>query len=169
MSCTVLTKGRTTPCSDTVGGLDYIELCDFGTLGAITYSGTDTDVITAFAGSPVWYKYELNSTANNFVENVQADDDAGTTYFNQVLTLSLKKLDKSSHKELKLVTYGRPHVRVTDRNGNSFIMGLHKGAKVTGGTWTVGGALGDFNGYNMTLEANETTPANFLSGSALPA
>lgn len=168
MSCTVLTKGRTTPCSDTVGGLDYIELADFGTIGSASYDVTDTDMIDAFELTPTWYKYELNSTANNFVENVLADDDAGTTYFEQVLSLSLKKLDAQSHKELKLVTFGRPHVRITDRNGNSFIMGLLKGSKVTGGSWNTGGALGDFNGYNMTLTANERTPANFLTGSALP-
>ena len=96
MSCTVLTRGRTTPCSDTVGGLDYIELADYDTIGDATYDGTDTDMITAFAGTPTWYKYELNSTANNFAENVMADDDAGTTYFEQVLSISLKKLDKES-------------------------------------------------------------------------
>ncbi len=167
MSCTTLTQGRALSCSDTVGGLDYIEFADYDTIGEPTYDVTDTDVITAFAGTPTWYKYDLASTQNTFVENVTADDDAGTTYFEQVLNISLKKLDVASHKELKLRAYGRPHVRITDRNGNAFIMGLNKGAKVTGGSWNTGGALADFNGYNMTLTANERTPANFLSGSAL--
>jgi hypothetical protein len=165
MSC-LLTAGRLNPCSDTQGGLKYVEFADFDTLGDITYDITDTDVVTAFAGTPTWFKYELNSTANNFVENINSDGDAGTTYYEQVLTLSLKKLDQVSHKELKLVTYGRPHVRITDRNDNVFIMGLLEGTKVTAGSAGTGGAMADFNGYSLTLTGNEKTPANFASGSA---
>lgn len=160
MACS-LTVGLTNPCSDSQGGLAFIELADFDTLGVPTYDVTDDDVITAFAGTPVWFKYELNSTANNFVENVISDGDAGTTYYEQVLTLSLKKLSAVAHKELKLVAWGRPHVKITDRNGNIFIMGLTEGAKVTGGSTATGGAMGDFNGYNLTFTATEPTPANF--------
>jgi len=161
MAC-ILTQGRTNPCSDTQGGLLYVEFADFDTLGAVTYDVTDTDIITAFSGSPTWFKYELNSTANNFVENITSDGDAGTTYYEQVLTLSLKKLDAASTKELKLMTYGRPHVRITDRNGNVLITGLVNGMKVTGGSSATGGAMADFNGYALTLTGNEKTPANFF-------
>jgi len=168
MSCTTLTQGRALSCSDTVGGLDYIEFADYSTIGNPTFDATDTDVITTFDGTPTWYKYDLASTQNTFVENVTSDDDAGTTYFEQVLTLSLKKLDIASHKELKLLAYGRPHVRITDRNGNSFIAGLKKGMKVTGGSFQTGGALSDFQGYNLTLTGHERMPANFLSGAAKP-
>jgi len=163
MAC-ILTTGKTNPCSDSQGGLAFIELADFDTLGTATYV-TGSDVIASFSGTPVWFKYELNSTANNYVENINSNGDAGTTYFEQVLTLSLKKLDAISHKELKLVTYGRPHVRITDRNGNVFIMGLLEGAKVTAGSIATGGAMADFNGYSLTLTANEKNPANFYVGS----
>lgn len=162
MAC-LLTQGRLNPCSDSQGGLQYVEFADFDSLGAITYSA-GTDIITAFSGSPTWYKYELNSNANNYVENVLSNGDAGTTYFEQVLTLSLKKLDAVSHKELKLMTYGRPHVKITDRNGNVIIMGLLEGAKVTGGSIATGGAMADFNGYSLTLTATEKNPANFYTG-----
>jgi len=162
MAC-LLTAGRLNPCNDTQGGLAFVEFADFDTLGLATFE-SGSDAIASFAGTPVWYKYELNSNANNFVENINSDADAGTTFYEQVLTLSLKKLDSVSHKELKLVTYGRPHVRITDRNGNVFIMGLLEGAKVTGGSAVTGGAMGDFNGYNLTLTGREKTPANFYTG-----
>lgn len=165
MASCLLTTARTGSCTDTQGGLDYIEFADFGTLGDITYdSGSLSDNITDMSGSTDFYKYELNSTANNYVENITSDEDAGTTYYEQVLTLSLKKLDAVSHKELKLVTYGRPHVKITDKNGNKFIMGLIYGAKVTAGTIQTGGAMGDFNGYNLTLTAKEEKSANFYTG-----
>lgn len=174
MACN-LTSGRTNyPCTDSMGGLDFVEFCDYHTLtisgsytsGSVTYDVVDTDVITAFNGTPTWYKYDLNSTACNFTQNINSSEDNGTSYFEQVLSLSLQKLDKATHKELKLMLWGKPHVRVHDRNGNYFIMGLTKGAKVTGGTIATGGAGADFNGYTLTLTANEPAPANFLTGSA---
>ena len=41
-------------------------------------------------------------------------------------------------------------------------MGLTQGADVTAGTVSSGSALGDFNGYNLTFESMEVSPANFL-------
>ena len=161
MACNI-TQGITNPCSDTQGGLLYVEFADLGTLGVINYDVTDTDVINSFSGSPTWYKYELNSTANNFVENIMSNADAGTTYYEQVLTLSLKKLDAQKTKELKLLTYGRPHCKITDVNGNVLVCGLINGMKVTGGSSATGGAMADFNGYTLTLTGQEKTPANFL-------
>lgn len=159
MAC-ALSQGRGVQCNDSIGGIDFVEFAAIDTLGDVTYSA-DTDIITSFSGTPVWYKYELNSTANNYVENIISDADAGTTYFEQVLTLSLKRLDAVTTKQIKLMAYSLNHVRITDRNGNVYIMGLEKGAKITAGSSSTGGALGDFSGYNLTISANEKTGANF--------
>jgi len=165
MAC-LLTTGFETKCTDTQGGLAFVEFADWKSLGTPTYSSEagEEDVITSFdATGSVWFKYELNNDSNNYVENILSDEQTGTTYYEQVLTLSLKKMDPISHKELKLVTYGRPHVRITDNNGNKFIMGLNNGAKVTGGSMATGGAMGDFNGYSLTLTGKEATAANFYN------
>jgi hypothetical protein len=58
--------------------------------------------------------------------------------------LTFTKLDKATHKELKLMAYGRPHVFVEDYNGNIFVMGLLHGAEVTGGTIVTGSSDGRF-------------------------
>jgi len=76
-------------------------------------------------------------------------------------------LDKASHKELKLLAYGRPRVIVEDYNGNFFVMGLKHGAEVTGGTVVTGAAMGDMSGYTLVLSAQEEMPANFLDGATL--
>ena len=161
MAC-ILSQGRGVQCNDSIGGIDYVEFAEIDTLGAITYDVADTDVVTSFSGTPVWYKYELNSSANNFVENIISDFDAGSTYFEQILTLSLKRLDAQTTKEVKLMAYGLNHIRITTRNGDQFIMGLEKGAKVTAGTSnTSGGSLGDFQGYSLTISGAEKNPANW--------
>jgi hypothetical protein len=160
MACD-LSLGRIEPCKDSVGGLNAIYFVNFGDLGAITYDVTNTDVIDAIAGTPSAYKYDIKGTST-FTQNIQSDRATGTTAFEQVLEITLKKLSVADHKELKLLAYGRPHVIVEDYNGNYFLAGLEHGCDVTGGTIVTGGAMNELSGYTLTLTGMERVPANFL-------
>ena len=160
MSCDI-SLGRLEPCKDSVGGLKAIYFVNFGDLGAITYDVTNTDVIDAVAGDPDAYKYDIKGTST-FTQNIQSDRATGTTAFEQVLEITLKKLTVVDHKELKLLSYGRPQVIVEDYNGNYFLAGLEHGMDVTGGTIVTGGAMNELSGYTLTLTGMEKAPANFL-------
>jgi len=160
MACD-LALGRIEPCKDSVGGLKNLYFVNYGDLGAITYDVTNTDVIDAVAGTPDAYKYEIKG-ASSFTQNIQSSRDTGTTAFEQVIEVTLKKLTIADHKELKILSYGRPHVIVEDYNGNFFLSGLEHGAEVTGGTIVTGTAMSDLSGYTLTLTAMERVPANFL-------
>jgi len=160
MSCD-LTLGRKEVCKDSVGGLNAVYFVNFGDLGAITYDSTNTDVIDAIAGTPDAFKYELKG-ASTFTQNINSSREAGTTFFEQVLELTFKKLTPKDHKELKLLSFARPHVIVEDYNGNFFLAGLEHGCDVTGGTIVTGGAMADLSGYTLTLTGMERVPANFL-------
>ena len=160
MACEIL-LGRKEPCKDSVGGLDAIYFVNFGDLGAITYDSTNTDVIDTVAGTPSAYKYEIKGTST-FTQNIQSSRDNGTTAFEQVLEVTLKKLTVADHKEIKLLSYGRPHVIVQDYNGNLFVGGLEHGMDVTGGTVVTGASMADLSGYTLTLTGMERLPANFL-------
>ena len=109
------------------------------------------------------YKYELKGNSS-FEQAVNSSRENGTTFFEQTLNLTLKKLSKEDHKEIKLLAYGHPHVAVEDYNGNVFLMGLENGADVSGGTIVTGAAMGDLSGYTLTLAGMEVKPANFVSG-----
>lgn len=159
MACD-LTKGRKEPCKDVVGGLKAVYFTDFGDYGTVTQ--TD-DEITDMDGTFTAYKYELKGNSS-FEQAITSSRENGTTFFEQTLNLTLKKLSKEDNKELKLLAFGRPHVAVEDYNGNVFIMGLEHGAEVTGGSITTGAAMGDLSGYTLTLSASELLPANFVSG-----
>ena len=78
--------------------------------------------------------------------------------------LKPKKLTVQDHKELKLLSYGRPHVIIQDYNNNAFLMGAENGAEVSGGTIVTGAGMGDLSGYTLTLTGQELKPANFLEG-----
>lgn len=157
MACN-LTKGRLEPCKDVVGGLKAVYFTDFGDLGTVTKVD---DSISDLSGTFVAYKYDLKG-GSSFEQAITSSRENGTTYFEQTLNLTLKKLSKEDNKEIKLLAYGRPHVAVEDYNGNVFVMGLEHGAEVTGGTIVTGAAMADLSGYTLTLVGQEVQPANFV-------
>lgn len=162
MACDIA-NGRVEPCKDAVGGLDTVYLINYGISPEnVTYNGTNTDIIDGVTFVEAMYKFELKGT-NSFEQTVQSSRDNGTTYFEQVLTINLKKQDAATHKMVKLLAYGRPHVVVRNRNNQFFLAGLERGMDVTAGTISNGTALGDFSGYTLTFTGMENIPANFLN------
>lgn len=159
MACD-LTRGRKEACLDAVGGIKAVYFTDYGDLGTI--SKTDEE-ITDLTGTFTAFKYELKGS-NSFEQTVNSSRENGTTFFEQTLSITLKKLSKEDHKEVKLLAYGRPHIAIEDYNGNFFLMGEEQGADLTGGSIATGTALGDLNGYTLTFTAQETSPANFING-----
>ena len=159
MSCSLL-FGRSTPCKDTVGGLDAVYFINDGDLGAITYD-SNGDTIATIAGSARVLKYDIKGTSS-FTQNVTSSRENGTTYWEQVLELTLPKITAQDLKELKLLAYGNPKVIVKDYNGNFFLMGTEFGADVTGGTVVTGAAMGDMSGFTLTLTGMEKKPANLF-------
>ena len=131
-------------------------------MGAITYDVTDTDVITTFAGTPEFFKYELKGSTNTYTETITKDANNGTAFFAQALAVTFPILTKEMHKELKLLVWSSPTVIVEDFNDNFLVMGLISGADANGGTIVTGGARGDLSGYTLTMAAEEQTPGNFL-------
>tara|TARA_B100001094_G_scaffold130628_1_gene126448 strand:- start:2681 stop:3259 length:579 start_codon:yes stop_codon:yes gene_type:complete len=161
MSCD-LTLGRKEPCKDVVGGLKNVYFVAFGKLGTVSLTNDEITNLTGDTSNNLTaFKYELKGNSS-FEQTINASRENGTTFFDQTLNLTLKKLTKEDNKELKLLAYGRPHVAVEDYNGNVFMMGLEHGADVNGGTIVTGAAMGDLSGYTLTLNAQETAPANFM-------
>jgi hypothetical protein len=174
MSCDIA-NGRLEACKDSVSGLDAIYIINYGDYnpdpaalgGDVTYSATAglEDVITEIASVSTVYKFELKG-ANSFEQTIQTSRDNGTTFFEQALTIQLKRQDAATHKTIKLLAYGRPHIIVRTRGNQFFIAGLQRGCDVTAGTVSSGSAMGDFSGYNLTFTGMENVPANFLNCSA---
>ena len=162
MACD-LTLGRLEPCKDSVGGIDKLYFVNYGDITTYTNSvvSGEEDNIATVTGTPSAYEYEVKS-ATSLTQNINSDRATGTTSFEQVLEVTLKKLSAADHKELKMLVYGRPHVIVKDNNGNYFLAGLEHGMDVTGGTVVTGAAMNELSGYTLTLTGMEKQPANFL-------
>ena len=165
MSCDI-TNGRIEQCKDSVSGLKAIYFINFDDLDSddVDYNSTDGDVIDTWqpASALSIYKYELKSTANSFTTSINSSRDNGTTFFEQTLVANLKRQDFATHKNVKLLAYGRPRIVVRTMTDQFFLMGLDQGADVSAGEISTGAALGDFNGYSLTFTAQEELPANFI-------
>ena len=165
MACD-LTLGRKEPCKDSVGGIKNVYFVDFGKLGTVTVANDEITNMTGTtiggsANSLTAYKYELKG-GSSLEQTVTSSRETGTTFYEQTLNITLKKLTKEDNKELRLMAYGRPHIAVEDYNGNVFMMGLENGADVSGGTVVSGTAMGDMSGYTLTFSGQETQAANFM-------
>lgn len=156
MAC-LLTNGRTLGCKNSVGGLKNVYFCDFGTLGATTIVAGE---ITAIAGTPDFFKYEIKGNSS-LETTIVSSRENGTTFYTQALNLTLPILDKATQEEIKLLASARPHIAVEDYNGKFYLVGLQNGAEVTGGTIVTGAAMGDLSGFTLTFEGMEKSPANF--------
>ena len=160
MACD-LTGGRLRPCKDAVGGIKKLHFVDFGDLGTLTF-GTD-DEITDMTGTFDYHTYDVKGNSS-LETNITSSMENGTTFFEQVLNATLFKLTKEDNKELKLMAYGRPHVIVQTFDDKFLLVGADNGADVTGGTAVTGTAMGDLNGYTLTLTANEIRMPSFIDG-----
>jgi len=162
MACDLLNAGRKEPCKDVVGGITAVYFVNYGAYGKAEIDAA-TDEVDDFSNSAATaYKYEVKGNSN-LTQNINSSRENGTTFFEQVLTLTLHKLSKEDNKQIKLMAYGRPHVLVEDYNKNVFVVGVEHGADVSGGTVVTGAAMGDLSGYTLTLTAMEKLPANFLA------
>ena len=163
MSCD-LTLGRSEPCKDSVGGIKAVYFINYGD-ATISNDITDTTLIDDLGTLSV-YKYELKG-ANQFDQNINASRENGTTYFEQVLGIVLKKQDSTTSKEVKMMAYGRPQIVIHYRNGDAVLAGETEGCEVTGGSFVSGSAFGDLNGYNLTFTGMEAVYARHLMGATV--
>jgi hypothetical protein len=160
MACDI-SLGRLEPCKTSVGGLKAVYIMNEGDATGVTYDATDTDAITAIAGTPSGYKYDLKGNSS-FEQTINSSRENGTTFFTQTLNLTLKSIGVKDLKQIKLLAYGRPQVIVEDNNGKLFYAGLKNGMEVTGGTIVTGAAMGDLSGFTLTIVGEEPVPANMI-------
>ena len=154
-----MSTGRKLACKDAVGGVQKVFFADYGTLGTATITA---GIVTAFSGTTyTLFQYDVKS-ASGLEQTITSSNDNGTTFFEQTLTLVLTKLDAPTQAELAKVIATRPHVFIQDNNGNYLSVGMTRGCDVNG-TISTGVALGDLNGYSLTITGQEPLMAQFIT------
>jgi hypothetical protein len=162
-----ITKGRSVPCFDSVGGLKDLYYINWDPTMILTFdpaTGEITDMTEEDGTTGVtMYKWEVEN-ASSFTESPKVNTDNGTTYWEQVLTATFKKLDIDTRKQLQMMAYGKVQCVTVDNNGIPQLLGYLRGLRVTDGTATTGTALEDLSGYTLTQTGMEKEPALWFQG-----
>jgi hypothetical protein len=162
MACN-LTAGIPLACRDNTGGVGNVWITDFANITSITSSTGDT--ITSISGTGTFYEFQLIRTSSQMTETVNASLENGTIFYTQELVLYFAKLEQAKRNILKTLGQSqRLAVVMSDNNGKYFLLGQTYGMYVSAGSNVTGKALGDANGYNLTLQAMEPNPMNELAG-----
>lgn len=153
-----LTQGFTKDCKKQVGGIKAIYLLELANKGTITQATGEITAWTQASGTQFW-KYELREESSSFAENINLNNQAGTLFYEQVVTFQLDPLDYNHKVELDLVAQNDVLVIVQDSNGRYWLAGEDNGCYITAGAMQTGQAKGDLSGFTMTLTGREAGPA----------
>lgn len=164
MSTCNLTYGISLDCIDSIGGvagtLWISSNADLGTLTLSTSAGSESLITAATGETGTFYEFELAKNVGSFVENFNISNENGTAFWEQTLSINLQKMEASKRNQLLLVSRNRDlKVIFEDNNGKYWLMGYSRGAVVSAGTSVSGQAVGDLNGYTLTLTAQEPAMA----------
>ena len=166
MACTSITSGRNESCKDNVGGIKNIYIGSWDSsiweeLGLRVDSYGDM-IEDGNLSSPISiYKFELKSDANTFEETNEVSNENQTSFWTQTLTVSLKKQTQLSQTQIEIMSKGQVFVIIEDYNGSYRVAGLYRGLDVQANTST-GGAMGDMNGYTLTMTGVSPLPAHYI-------
>lgn len=163
MACEFIDSGRLLECKNYTGGLVNAYFAPWSNIGATVVSSE----LTGLGDLAEVFKFELKNTGNTYVETETASRDNGTIFYDSQLNLVLTGLTAPLVNQAKLLSRDRMLIFLEDNNGKIHAIGLKNGADKTTGTRELGGALGDFYGLKMTLQALEPETAPILSSSAV--
>jgi len=162
MSCSI-TSGLTLGCKDSQGGIEYLYIADLPTYDTIT---TDVDgKITSLdaGGSPTsisFFKFEVPKQTSSFTETINADNAAGTIFYQQDALMVFNKMQAATRDQIKLLAQNpKLLVVVKDGNGLFWSVGVTRGAEVSAGTVGTGTSYGDRNGGEITITGLEPEPS----------
>jgi adenine deaminase len=162
MSCSI-TSGLTLGCKDSQGGLEYLYIADLPTYDTITTNAGGEIVSLDASGTPVtitFYKYEVPKQSSSFTETINADNTAGTVFYQQDALMVFNKMESVKRDQIKLLAQN-PKLLVVIKDGNSkfWSVGVTRGAELTAGSVATGVAYGDRNGGEITLTGLEPDPS----------
>lgn len=166
MACDI-TAGRTEACKSNVGGLRNMYVGNYSASLYENWTEAD-DKITALTTAMDVFKFELRGENNTFEETNENSRDNGTSFWTQTANIVIKKQDNLTQGQLKLLSFGRPHVILEDYNGNFRLLGAQNGCEIAVSSAT-GGAMGDLNGYTLAIEGKELSMAYFVDSAIVVA
>ena len=169
MACDI-SKGRLEACKESVGGIKNLYIANYSSAmyAGMADSATKPPTDAAFNGQVDTlgakvdvFQFEVRGDNNTFEETNENSRDNGTSFWTQSGSFVVKAQNAETMMQLKLLSYGRPHIIIEDYNGKFRMAGAQNGVEVSVNTST-GGAMGDLYGYTISFEGKEVLPSLFI-------
>lgn len=168
MPCSI-TAGRTVSCKDAVSGIRNVYIANYIDIPAQTGYTIASGLITVMATTPLEvYEYAVRRESSKLDISIATDPKAGTTHFEQRLTLQFNKLNKDDADAVKILAYDRVVIIVQDNQDNLLVLGARNGMDMEGSSMTTGQNYGDQSGFSLTFVGREINEALWCKPSAGP-
>lgn len=167
MAC-ALTQDYNLDCRDSVGGLKEVYFMELGSLSAFTEASGVVTALTKAAGKR-FYKYQLVKQTSMFDDTFTGNEENGTNYSAQKLSIVLNKMQANTRNEIQLLAKNLLVAVAVDRNGKAFLLGATNGLVAKTAKGESGTKMGDRNGYVIEFDGNEPFMAQEVSSSIVSA
>lgn len=154
-ACGITLKGIDFSCKDNVGGIKNIWLADWNdaapTVVAKRYRAT---IQTGSNSDPdyVFKLYRIRTGNGSMNSTLNADESNGTVYVQTDLNMKFTKLSEDGRNEVAEILRGNVAAIVETNTGEYYGLGAEHPLTLSAGTVNTGAAMGDFAGYDITVQ-----------------
>ena len=170
MACNLAT-GRTEPCKQYIGGLDYIYIfkwsdVDYDSMGNINSDAIPMTAYLKKSGGQIYaYKFDLKGI-NSFESTSTVSQETAGKVFDQSITVTLKGLDSVSVTQFNELMSEKTIAFVKERNQDLYYFFGGVNGMTNNGVLSSGQAMADLNGVTFTLTGQERVPFKTFNSTA---
>lgn len=151
--CAII-NGDEIDCRDSVGGIEEIYVTEFQNKNVLTESSGVVTAFTLLSGKRFW-TYQLEKENAELTETAQVSVENGTVFFDQSISVTLKKWSAAKRNKVNLLQQNRLLVIAKYRTGVYVLLGKTAGLDLTVIEQKSGKAYGDLNGFTLTFTGKE--------------
>tara|TARA_R110000822_G_scaffold150584_4_gene289683 strand:- start:177 stop:710 length:534 start_codon:yes stop_codon:yes gene_type:complete len=163
MSC-FISSGISLGCADSLGSLKTVYILGDSGHTVSSISQTADEAISGITGVGTFYKFAVKRNTSSLTQTANKSFENGTVYYQPDLVLSFYKYDQDKRNLVKLMAQDdNLKVVVVDQNDTAYYLGEVNGMYLSAGTAETGLAVGDKNGFSLTLTGQEPNLASTLT------
>lgn len=154
-SCGITLKGIDFSCKDNVGGIKNIWLADWNAAAPSVNQKRFTATIRTGSEPSYTYVfklYRIRTGNGSMTSTMNADEANGTVFVQTDLNMKFTKLTEDGRNEVAEILRGNVAAIVETNTGEFYGLGAEHPLTFSAGTADTGAAMGDFAGYDVTVQ-----------------
>ena len=160
-ACGITLRGLDFSCKDNVGGIKNIWLADWNAAAPSISTRRYTATVAAFK------LFRIRTGNGSMTSTMNADEQNGTVYVQTDLNMRFTKLTEDGRNEVAEILRGNVAAIVETNTGEYYGLGAEHPLTFSAGTAATGAAMGDFAGYDITVQDYASTLPYLLDESLI--